>query len=93
MYSALGLSAPGEEFKALESGIVLPGGRCVINPSGGLKSKGHPVGATGVSMHALSYRQLCDNASGYQVESAENALVVNLGGSASTNVVSLLSRV
>jgi len=93
MYSALGLAEPGKEFEALESGIVLPGGQCVINPSGGLKSKGHPVGATGVSMHALSYRQLCDKASGYQVESAENALVVNLGGSASTNVVSLLSRV
>lgn len=93
MYSALGLTEPGKEFEALESGIVLPGGQCVINPSGGLKSKGHPVGATGVSMHALSYRQLCDNASGYQVESAENALIVNLGGSASTNVVSLLSRV
>ena len=93
MYSALGLSQPGREFEAIESGQVAPGGACIINPSGGLKSKGHPVGATGVSMHALAYRQLCGQASGYQVNNAANALIVNLGGSAATNVVSLLSRI
>ncbi|TQV73635.1 propanoyl-CoA acyltransferase [Aliikangiella marina] len=92
MYSALGIAKPGREFQALESGDVLPGGKCVVNPSGGLKSKGHPVGATGVSMHVLAYRQLINEASGYQVENAENAIIVNLGGSAATNVVSLISR-
>ena len=92
MYSALGLTKNGYEFEAIESGVVSAGGKCVVNPSGGLKSKGHPVGATGVSMHALAYRQLCEQATGFQVKNAENALVVNLGGSAATNVVSLLSR-
>ena len=92
MYSALGLTEPGREFEALQSGDVLAGGPCVINPSGGLKSKGHPVGATGVSMHALAYRQLCQQASGFQVDNAANALIVNLGGSAATNVASLLKR-
>jgi len=92
MYSALGLAEPGREFEAIETGKVCDGGECIVNPSGGLKSKGHPVGATGVSMHALAYRQLCDDAVGHQVSNAENALIVNLGGSAATNVVSLLSR-
>jgi len=68
------------------------GGRCVVNPSGGLKSKGHPVGATGVSMHALLHKQLTNNAIGVQVNNANAALVLNIGGSGATNMVSILKR-
>lgn len=92
IYSAIGLTKKGNEFEALLNKDVYLGGRCVINPSGGLKSKGHPVGATGVSMHALLYKQLTDNAIGAQVKNANAALVLNIGGSGATNMVSILKR-
>ena len=92
IYSAIGLTKKGQEFEALLNKEVHLGGRCVINPSGGLKSKGHPVGATGVSMHALLYKQLTDNAIGVQVNNANVALVLNIGGSGATNMVSILKR-
>ncbi len=92
IYSALGLAEKGKEFEALENKDVYLGGRCVINPSGGLKAKGHPVGATGVSMHALMYKQLTDNAIGVQVENAKAGLILNIGGSGATNMVSILKR-
>ena len=92
IYSAIGLTKKGQEFEALLNKDVYLGGRCVINPSGGLKSKGHPVGATGVSMHALLYKQLTDNAIGVQVNNANVALVLNIGGSGATNMVSILKR-
>ena len=53
MYEAMGLAPKGEGVRALDEGIVLPGGKLPVNLSGGLKAKGHPVGATGVSMHAM----------------------------------------
>ena len=92
IYSAIGLTKKGKEFDALINKDVYLGGRCVINPSGGLKAKGHPVGATGVSMHALLYKQLTDNPIGAQVTNAINGLVVNIGGSGATNMVSILKR-
>ncbi|KUO65546.1 MAG: propanoyl-CoA acyltransferase [Lutibacter sp. BRH_c52] len=92
IYSAIGLTKKGNEFEALLNKDVYLGGRCVINPSGGLKSKGHPVGATGVSMHALLYKQLTDNAIGARVKNANAALVLNIGGSGATNMVSILKR-
>ncbi|HCE55506.1 MAG TPA: propanoyl-CoA acyltransferase [Lutibacter sp.] len=92
IYSAIGLTKKGNEFEALLNNDVYLGGRCVINPSGGLKSKGHPVGATGVSMHALLYKQLTDNAIGARVKNANAALVLNIGGSGATNMVSILKR-
>jgi len=63
-----------------------------VNPSGGLKSKGHPIGATGVSMHALSAMQLCGEAGGIQVGNAELAGIFNMGGAAVANYVSILER-
>jgi acetyl-CoA C-acetyltransferase len=92
IYSAIGLTKKGLEFEALLNRDVYLGGRCVVNPSGGLKSKGHPVGATGVSMHALLYKQLTDNAIGAQVKNANAALVLNIGGSGASNMVSILKR-
>lgn len=92
IYSAIGLTKKGNEFEALLNKDVYLGGRCVVNPSGGLKSKGHPVGATGVSMHALLYKQLTNNAIGVQVNNANAALVLNIGGSGATNMVSILKR-
>lgn len=93
IYSAMGLAQPGMEFEALDNGIVKMGGSCVINPSGGLKAKGHPVGATGVSMHALIYKQLMDQAIGLQVSEAEAGLTLNIGGSGASNMVSVLRRI
>jgi acetyl-CoA C-acetyltransferase len=92
IYSAIGLTKKGNEFEALLNKDVYLEGKCVINPSGGLKSKGHPVGATGVSMHALLYKQLTDNAIGVQVNNANAALVLNIGGSGASNMVSILKR-
>ena len=68
------------------------GGQLPVNPSGGLKAKGHPVGATGVSMHVLSAMQLCGEAGELQVPQASLAGVFNMGGSAVANYVSVLER-
>jgi acetyl-CoA C-acetyltransferase len=92
IYSALGLAPAGREFEALERRDVYLGGKVVINPSGGLTAKGHPVGATGASMHALLYKQLTDAPIGVGVPNAENALVLNIGGSGTSNMVSVLRR-
>ena len=92
LYSAIGLTKKGNEFEALQNRDVYIGGRCVINPSGGLKAKGHPVGATGVSMHALLYKQLTDNPIGAKIVNATYGLVVNIGGSGASNMVSILKR-
>ena len=68
------------------------GGKLPINPSGGLKAKGHPIGATGVSMHALAAMQLTGNAGDLQVRDAELGAISNLGGSACVTYVSVLER-
>ncbi|MGE0930549.1 thiolase C-terminal domain-containing protein [Peijinzhouia sedimentorum] len=93
IYSAMGLATSGREFEVLESGDVLLGGKCVINPSGGLKAKGHPVGATGVSMHALIYKQLLGEAIGKQVKNAEIGMTLNIGGSGASNMISVMRRI
>lgn len=92
---ALGLSADGQGGKDYLAGRFGPRDRCPVNLSGGLKSKGHPVGATGVSMHALLYKQMTGNPIG-----AARALglpgvcaTLNVGGSAATNAVSVLKRI
>ncbi len=64
-----------------------------MNPSGGLKSKGHPIGATGVSMHALAAMQLCQQAGDMQVKDAALGGVFNMGGAGVANYVSVLERV
>lgn len=92
IYEAMGLAEPGQGAKVLESGLVYAGGALPINPSGGLKAKGHPIGATGVSMHALAAMQLCGEAGEIQVSSPELGMVFNMGGSAVANYASILER-
>ncbi len=89
-YEAMGLTAPGEGARAIEEGWVEKGGRLPVNPSGGLKAKGHPIGATGVSMHALAAMQLTGTAGGMQIKDAKLAGVFNMGGAAVANYVSIL---
>ncbi|PLX36266.1 MAG: acetyl-CoA acetyltransferase [Hyphomicrobiales bacterium] len=90
IYEAMGLAPAGRGIDALSSGAVYRGGKLPVNLSGGLKAKGHPVGATGVSMHALAYRQLTGSAGDMQIEDANLGLVFNMGGSAVANYVSIL---
>lgn len=92
IYSALGLTRPGREFEALDDKVVLPGGKLVVNSSGGLKSKGHPIGATGVSMHAHVYKQLIGSPYGIEVPNANAGLVLNIGGSGTSNCASILTK-
>jgi acetyl-CoA C-acetyltransferase len=93
IYEALGLAPEGRGRDALLNGDVYLGGKLPINLSGGLKAKGHPVGATGVSMHVLIARQLLGEAIGIQAKGAEIGLTLNIGGSGATNIVSILKRV
>ncbi len=90
VYEAMGLAGPGQGARALKEGIVRPGGALPVNMSGGLKAKGHPVGATGVSMHVLVARQVLGEAGEMQVAGAEHGLVFNMGGSGVANYASVL---
>jgi acetyl-CoA C-acetyltransferase len=92
-YEAMGLAEPGQGARVLDDGTVSPGGRLPVNPSGGLKAKGHPIGATGVSMHVLACMQLTGTAGGIQVPGAGLGAVFNMGGSAVVNCVSVLEAV
>ena len=69
-YEAMGLAPEGQGARAIAEGIVAKDGKLPINPSGGLKAKGHPIGATGVSMHALASMQLTGTAGDMQVKDA-----------------------
>ena len=89
-YEAMGLTAPGEGAKAILEGWTEKDGKLPINPSGGLKSKGHPVGATGVSMHVLASMQVTGQAGEMQIPGASLAGVMNMGGAAVANFVSIL---
>lgn len=89
-YEAMGLTPKGQGARALAEGTVYRDGLLPVNLSGGLKAKGHPVGATGVSMHAISYRQLTGQAGGIQKPGVSMGLVFNMGGSAVANYVSIL---
>lgn len=92
-YEAMGLAKPGEGYRVVQDGTVLKTGRLPINPSGGLKSKGHPVGATGVSMHVMAAMQLMGEAGDMQIPNASLAGVFNMGGTAVANYVSIMERV
>ena len=82
----LGLTAPGEAWKAIEAGDIEIGGRLPINPSGGLIGCGHPVGATGVRMALDAFKQTTGAAGAYQVEGARTVQTLNIGGSTTTTV-------
>ena len=88
----LGLTAPGESWKAVEAGDIEIGGRLPINPSGGLIGCGHPVGATGVRMALDAFRQTTGTAGGCQVEGAKNVQTLNIGGSTTTTVSLVIGR-
>ncbi|PYG58697.1 acetyl-CoA acetyltransferase [Rhizobium sp. UGM030330-04] len=92
-YEAMGLAKPGEGHRVVQEGTTLKTGRLPINPSGGLKSKGHPVGATGVSMHVMAAMQLMGEAGDMQIPNASLAGVFNMGGTAVANYVSIMERV
>ncbi|PVA05497.1 acetyl-CoA acetyltransferase [Thalassorhabdomicrobium marinisediminis] len=92
-YEAMGLTAPGQGAQAIRDGWTLKDGRLPVNPSGGLKSKGHPIGATGVSMHVMAAMQLMGEAQAMQVRDAELAGVFNMGGAAVASYASILERV
>ncbi len=91
-YEAMGLTAPGEGWKAIREGVTHKDGKLPVNPSGGLKSKGHPIGATGVSMHVLASMQLMGEAGDMQIKDASLGGVFNMGGAAVTNYCSILER-
>jgi acetyl-CoA C-acetyltransferase len=90
VYEAMGLTAEGEGARAIAEGWTEKDGKLPVNPSGGLKSKGHPVGATGVSMHVLAAQQVTGTAGPIQVPGAELAAVFNMGGAMVANYASIL---
>lgn len=92
-YEAMGLAKPGQGAKVALEGLTQKDGILPVNPSGGLKAKGHPIGATGVSMHALSAMQLTGEAGGIQIKDATLGGIFNMGGAAVANYVSILERV
>lgn len=92
-YEAMGLAPEGQGARVIAEGITQKDGRLPVNPSGGLKAKGHPIGATGVSMHALSAMQLLGTAGDIQVKDAKLAGIFNMGGAAVANYVSILERI
>ncbi len=91
-YEAMGLAPRGQGARVALDGVTQKDGRLPVNPSGGLKAKGHPIGATGVSMHALTAMQLCGEAGGMQIQGARLGGVFNMGGAAVANYVSILER-
>ena len=91
-YEAMGLVPEGQGARAIKEGWTQKDGKLPINPSGGLKAKGHPIGATGVSMHALAAMQLTGTADAMQIKDAALAGIFNMGGAAVANYVSILER-
>ena len=92
-YEAMGLTAEGQGARAVLEGWTQKDGRLPVNPSGGLKAKGHPIGATGVSMHALGAMQLTGAAGDLQVKNARLGGIFNMGGTSVANYVSILERI
>ncbi len=91
-YEAMGLVPEGQGARAVGEGLTAKDGALPVNPSGGLKAKGHPIGATGVSMHALGAMQVTGQAGDMQIKDARLAGIFNMGGAAVANYVSILER-
>ncbi|HLW27366.1 MAG TPA: acetyl-CoA acetyltransferase [Kiloniellales bacterium] len=89
-YEAMGLASRGEGARAALEGWTQKDGTLPVNPSGGLKSKGHPIGATGVSMHVMASMQLTGTAGDMQLANPKLAGIFNMGGAAVANYVSIL---
>jgi acetyl-CoA C-acetyltransferase len=92
-YEAMGLVPEGQGAVAIKEGWTQKDGKLPINPSGGLKAKGHPIGATGVSMHAMTAMQLTGDAGDLQIQNAKLGGIFNMGGAAVANYVSILERI
>jgi acetyl-CoA C-acetyltransferase len=92
-YEAMGLVPEGRGAVAIKEGWTEKTGKLPVNPSGGLKAKGHPIGATGVSMHAMTAMQLSGSAGGLQVQNARLGGIFNMGGTSVANYVSILERI
>jgi acetyl-CoA C-acetyltransferase len=92
-YEAMGLTDAGQGARAIAEGWTAKNGRLPVNPSGGLKAKGHPIGATGVSMHVLAAMQLTGSAGAMQVKGARLGGIFNMGGAAVANYVSILEPI
>ncbi|MFW9768647.1 MAG: thiolase domain-containing protein [Candidatus Thorarchaeota archaeon] len=88
----VGIAKKGEGGKALEEGITEIGGKFPVNTSGGLKARGHPIGATGVAQIVELALQLRGEADKRQVDGAEKGLAVNIGGTGATSIVHILGR-
>ena len=90
MYEAMGLVPRGQGARAIKEGWVYKDGKLPVNVSGGLKAKGHPVGATGVSQHVIAAMQLSGTAGDMQLANARRGAVQNMGGVGIANYVSIL---
>ena len=90
--SAFGIAEPGKECEAVENGVIAFDGSKPINPSGGLIGCGHPVGASGARMFIDLYKQVAGKADGYQVKGVKNGMMLNIGGSATTNYVFIVGK-
>ena len=93
IYEAMGLAEHGDGVRVVEEGVAAKDGKLPVNPSGGLKSKGHPIGATGISMHVMAAMQTRGEAGSLQIEGTELAAVFNMGGSAVSNYASILEAI
>ncbi len=91
-YEDIGLCKPGGGGKLIQEGATEMDGEIPVNPSGGLKSKGHPVGATGTAQIHEMYLQLLGEAGERQVNKAETGLTHNVGGSGATAIIHILKR-
>jgi len=89
-YEAMGLAPHGQGARVILDGVTRSDGRLPVNPSGGLKSRGHPIGATGVSQHVMAAMQLSGTAGAMQVAGAGLGAVFNMGGAAVANYLSVL---
>ena len=92
-YEAMGLAQHGQGARVILDGVTHKGGRLPVNPSGGLKSRGHPIGATGVSQHVMAAMQLSGTAGDMQIPNAHRGAVFNMGGAAVANYLSVLESV
>ncbi len=87
-----GLTPPGKSWQAIEEGVIEFDGQLPFNASGGLIGGGHPVGATGVRQVLDAYRQVSGTAGAYQIEGASKIATLNIGGSATTSVATVIGR-
>ena len=92
-YEAMGLAPHGQGARVILDGVTRKDGKLPVNPSGGLKSKGHPIGATGVSQHVMAAMQLAGEAGDMQIADARLGAVFNMGGAAVANYLSILESV